>query len=233
MRAVILAGGRGVRLRPLTYSVPKVLLPVGEKPILEVIIQRLRSFSFEEFILAVGYRAELIETYFRDGSHLGVRIDYVRESEPLGTAGPLSLVRQACAFDENESVLVMNGDILTKLDFTDLLDFHRRGGWEMTMAVRPYEARVPYGVIDLDGERVSAIREKPVSRCEVSGGIYVIRSPVMAAVPENTFFDMPDLAAKLMAEGKPVGAYRFSDYWLALDQMQHLEDAQHDLSEWE
>jgi len=233
MKAVILAGGRGVRLRPLTYSVPKVLLPVGEKPILEVIIQRLRSFSFEEFVLAVGYRAELIETYFRDGSHLGVHIEYVRESEPLGTAGPLSLVRRACAFDEGESVLVMNGDILTKLDFTDLLDFHRRGGWEMTMAVRSYEARVPYGVIDLDGERVSAIDEKPVTRCEVSGGIYVIRSPVMAAVPENTFLDMPDLAAKLIDEGRLVGAYRFSDYWLALDQMQHLEDAQHDLSEWE
>src|SRR3990172_8927887 len=128
MKAGILAGGRGVRLRPLTYTIPKPLLPVGEKPILEEIIERLKEFGIREFIIAVGYRAELIDTYFRDGAPLGVRIDYVREAQPLGTAGPLALVRRTLALPPDEPLLAMNGDILTDLDIAGFLEFHCAGG---------------------------------------------------------------------------------------------------------
>ena len=232
MKVVILAGGRGVRMRPLTYTVPKPLLPIGEKPILEIIIENLRSQGFVEFILAVGYRAELIETYFRDGSQLGVSINYVREAEPRGTAGALALVRQAHDFAAGESILVVNGDILTKLDFHRLLGFHEEGSWDMTVAARRYESQLPYGVLRLDGERVLGIREKPLSAADVSAGIYVLRAEVLAQVPEGVPFDMPDLVAKLLDSGQRVGACRVTEFWMSLDHVGHLEEAGQALAVW-
>lgn len=228
MKAVILAGGRGVRLRPLTYSIPKPLLPVGEKPILEVILTQLRSFQFTEFILAVGYRADLIEAHFGDGTPFGVHIDYVRESEPLGTAGPLGAIGRRYQFARGESLLVMNGDILTKLDFCDLIRFHQEGDWDITIASRRYEARLPFGALILDGSRVVGIEEKPARSYDVSAGIYVVKASVLSEVPEDTFFEMPDLVDRLLVRGRPVGAYRFDDYWLSVDQAEHLEQANRD-----
>lgn len=225
MRAVILAGGKGVRLRPLTYTIPKPLLPVGEKPILEEIIERLASFGVRDFVIAVGYRAELIETYFRDGAQLGVHIDYVRESQPLGTAGPLSLVRSAFDLPPDESLLAMNGDILTDLDIGALVDFHRRGGFEMTIATREFQLLHPYGVLKLDGRRVAGILEKPAVTDIVSAGIYAIQPSALDAIPEGSFFDMPDLVNKLLAQGRRVGAYQFAGQWLAIDRIEQLEDA--------
>ena len=130
MKSVLLAGGLGVRLRPLTYTIPKPLLPVGEHPILEEIIIRLKRFELRDIVIAVGYRAELIETYFRDGSHLGVHVEYAHESEPLGTAGPLALVRKQFGHTakDSDSLLVMNGDLLTEIDLRRLIDFHEEGG---------------------------------------------------------------------------------------------------------
>jgi NDP-sugar pyrophosphorylase family protein len=225
MRAVILAGGKGVRLRPLTYTIPKPLLPVGEKPILEEIIERLKSFGVHEFVIAVGYRAELIETYFRDGSQLGVRIDYVRESHPLGTAGPLSLVRSSFELPPDEPLLAMNGDILTDLDMGALVEFHRRGGYEITVATREFQLQHPYGVLKLDGQRVTGIVEKPAVTDIVSAGIYVIQPSALDVIPADTFFDIPDLVNKLLAQDRSVGAYQFSGEWLAIDRIDQLEDA--------
>ncbi len=225
MRAVILAGGKGVRLRPLTYTIPKPLLPVGEKPILEEIIERLVPFGVRDFVIAVGYRAELIETYFRDGAQLGVRIGYVRELHPLGTAGPLSLVRSALELPPDEPLLAMNGDILTDLDVGALLDFHRRGRFEMTVATREFQLQHPYGVLKLDGGRVTGIIEKPAVTDIVSAGIYAIQPSALDAIPKDSFFDMPDLVNKLLAAGRSVGAYQFSGEWLAIDRIEQLEDA--------
>ncbi len=230
MMAVVLAGGEGIRLRPLTYSIPKPLIPVGEKPILEEIISRLRRFGFEDIVLAVGYRGELIETYFRDGEAFGVRIQYVRESQPLGTAGALAIVRRQ--FAPSEALLVMNGDILTQLDLGACWRWHRDQRCAMTVAVRAYEAQMPFGVVQIEGERVASVVEKPVQRYDVSAGIYVLEPDVLCDVPDDTLFDMPDLMARLLAQGKPVGAYRFDDAWLALDRLEDLEEANRLIVEW-
>lgn len=223
MRAVILAGGRGVRLRPLTYAIPKPLIPIGEKPILEEIIARLRAHGFDDIVLAVGYRAELIETYFRDGASMGVRIRYVRESEPLGTAGALALVRRE--YPPTEPLLVMNGDTLTRLDVRALWAWHAAGGYDMTIAVRTYEMQVPYGVVRVDGDRVTEVVEKPVERQDVSAGLYVLSPDALEEVPDGVFLDMPDLAMRLIGSGRAVGAYRFDGEWFVVDRLDQLEEA--------
>lgn len=231
MKAVLLAGGKGVRLRPLTYTIPKPLLPIGETPILEVIIERLKSAGLREFVIAVGYRAELIETYFRDGSQLGVRIEYVRETQPLGTAGPLSLVQAQCDLPADEPLLVMNGDILTDLDVRAFVGFHGAGGYEVTVATRDFQLQHPYGVIQRDGDRITSIVEKPAVTDTVSAGIYAVAPSALDLVPRGRFFDMPDLVNALVAAKRSVGAYSFEGEWLAIDRIEQLEDAARLLAE--
>jgi NDP-sugar pyrophosphorylase family protein len=227
MRSVLLAGGRGVRLRPLTYTIPKPLLPVGERPILEEIVIRLRAFGLRDLVIAVGYRAELIETYFRDGTQLGVRIEYARESEPLGTAGPLSLVRAkfGASAKSDESLLVMNGDLLTDLDMPALIDFHERGGHDITVVTREYQLRHPYGVIQLDGDRITSIVEKPAVTDTVNAGVYVFRWSALDLVPEGRAYEIPELLNVAAASGLNVVAYPFAGTWLAIDRMDQLQDA--------
>jgi NDP-sugar pyrophosphorylase family protein len=233
MRAVILAGGLGTRLRPLTYSIPKPLLPVGEKPILEIIIAQLREFDFDEFILAVGYRHELIETYFQGGEQFGVHIDYVLETKPLGTAGPLSLVGQRFDINSDETFLLMNGDILTRLNFHDMLRYHQAGGCEMTIATRRHTYQLPFGVLQVHDGAVQGIVEKPTTCYDVSAGIYLMQGSVLAHVPEDTAFDVPVLVTALLNEQRPVGAFYFDAYWLAVEQLHHIEEAQHDIEQWD
>ncbi len=231
MKTVILAGGKGVRMRPLTYTIPKPLLPIGEKPILEAIIERLRAQGLRELIIAVGYRAELIETFARDGAHLGVSIEYVRETQPLGTGGPLALVRAQCALPAGEPLLVMNGDILTDIDMRALVDAHRHAGRALTVATREFQLKHPYGVIEVDGDRITGIVEKPKVTDIISAGIYVLDPAALELVPPATFFDMPDLVNALLATGRDVGAYPFDDEWLAIDSIDQLEDAARMLAE--
>lgn len=231
MKAVILAGGKGVRLRPLTYTIPKPLLPVGEKPILEEIIERLKLFGFRDFIIAVGYRAELIETYFRDGEQLGVRIDYVRETHALGTAGPLSLVRDSFDLLPDEPILAMNGDILTDLDLSAFIDFHRHSGCEISVATREFQLQHPYGVIETKDGRITGMVEKPVETDVVSAGIYAIQPSALDLVPYNGFFDIPDLVNAMLRAGRGVAAYQFDGEWLAIDRIEQLEDAARMLAE--
>ena len=225
MKTVILAGGRGVRLRPLTYTIPKPLLPIGEKPILEEIFDRLKAQGFVEYVIAVGYRAELIETYFRDGSHLGIHIEYVRETQPLGTAGPLGLVRDATALAPDEPLLVMNGDILTDLDMPAFIESHRHSGNEITVVTREFVLQHPYGVIQVEDGRITGIVEKPSVTDTVSAGIYAIQPSALDVIPAGEFFDIPDLINRLLAAGRSVGAYAFGGEWLAIDRIEQLEDA--------
>jgi NDP-mannose synthase len=227
MKCVLLAGGRGVRLRPLTYTIPKPLLPVGERPILEEIVERLKGFGLCDIVMAVGYRAELIETYFRDGSHLGVNIEYVREAEPLGTAGPLALVRTQCGAtaSSTDSLLVMNGDLLTDLDMTALIEFHEQGGHDLTVVTREFQLQHPYGVIQLDGDRITGIVEKPAVTDTVNAGVYVFRWSTLDLIPDGSAYEIPDLVGDVAASGRSVVAYPFAGAWLAIDRMEHLEDA--------
>lgn len=232
MRSVILAGGLGTRLRPLTFSIPKPLLPVGEKPILELILLRLKSFGFQDFILSIGYKGELIETYFQTGEKFGVQIRYAREAEPCGTAGPLSLVARLFPFSPGESFLLMNGDILTELDFHRFIEFHESQGFEMTVGVKEIERQLPYGVLEISDGRVLGIVEKPATRYPISAGIYLLRESVLSAIPPDTFFTIPDLIHRLVAESRPVGSYPIEEYWLALEHQDDMEAARSHLKEW-
>lgn len=223
MKAVILAGGLGQRLRPLTFSIPKPLLPVGEKPILQFIIEQLRESEIREIILSTGYHAELIEAFCGDGSKFGVAISYLRESKPLGTAGPLSLARDRIA--DGEFFLQMNGDILTKLCFAEFMKATRENDCALTVGYTQYIYRSPYGVLNIEEGVVKGVVEKPAHEYSISAGIYGVKSTALEFVPDDTFFTMPELVGRLLAAGRCVRAYHIKEHWMGLESITHFEEA--------
>ena len=209
-RAVVLAGGRGTRLRPYTVVLPKPLMPIGEFPILEVIVRQLSAAGFARVTIAVNQQAELIKAFFQDGAKWGVAIDYSREDEPLGTMGPLRLIA-----DLPDHFLVMNGDVLTDLDFARLFDDHVAAGALFTISSSAREEMIDYGVLETDGNgRLIGFREKPRSHYEVSMGIYMLSSRVLAFIPPDRLFGFDHLMLDLIAAGEPVRVRRFDGYWL-------------------
>ena len=200
-------------------------MPIGEKPILEEIIERLRAQGVRDITIAVGYRAELIETYFRDGSQLGVSIDYVRETQPLGTAGPLALVRDSHDLPSSEPLLAMNGDLLTDIDVRALADAHARANNDLTVVTREFRLQHPYGVIQLEDDRVTGIVEKPAVTDTISAGVYALQPAALDAIPGGRIFDIPDLVNALLKDGRRVGVFPHDGEWLAIDRMEQLEDA--------
>src|SRR5205085_11501399 len=185
---VVLAGGTGTRLRPYTTVLPKPLMPVGDMPVLEILLRRLSAAGLERVNLAVGHLAELIEAYFGDGSRFGVELVYWREGDPLGTAGPIARMGL-----EGERVLVMNGDLLTTLDFASLLNEHQSSGAAATIAVLSREVQIDFGVVHLDGATVASFEEKPVLSYNVSMGVYVFEPRVVGLIPGGQRYDFPDL----------------------------------------
>ncbi len=230
MRAVIMAGGLGTRLRPLTFSIPKPLLPVGEKPILEIILNKLEQHGIRDIIVTTGYRAELIKTYFQNGERFGVHIEYVDEHKRLGTAGALSLVKGR--LNSDEPLLVMNGDILTKLDFNKMVRFHDEQQAEITVGTKTFTYHVPYGVMDIEDGKIQSIREKPSVDFTISAGIYVISPSVLDAIPKDTYYEMPSLISSLIADHRRVLSYPITEYWIAIEQLGQYEEALHNLNEW-
>jgi len=222
MKAVILVGGLGTRLRPLTFSIPKPLLPVGEKPLLQIVIEQLRGYGIDEIVLATGYQAELIHAFCDDGRKFGVEISYVHEEEPLGTAGPLSLVREQVA--GGGRFILMNGDVLTRLDFSRMIEFAERGDFELTIGYTTYVYESPFGVLSLDGDHVRGIVEKPRSEYPISAGIYVVSPSVLDLVPDG-FFTMPELMSALIAAGRPVGAFHIEEFWIGLETITRFDEA--------
>jgi NDP-sugar pyrophosphorylase family protein len=222
MKVVILAGGRGTRLAPYTSVLPKPLLPVDGRSVLEIVVERLAACGFDDIVFSVGYLGHLIEAVFGDGASRGVRITYLREDEPLGTAGPLRHVET-----NGEPLLVMNGDVLTDLDPRDLIEVHRERGNAMTIATRRRVARIDYGVLHVEEEgdapRVEGFTEKPELPAVVSMGIYVIEPSALDFIPPRPF-DIPDLVLALLDAGAPVGAYLFDGFWLDIGRP---EDFQH------
>ena len=213
-RAVILAGGRGSRLLPYTTVLPKPLMPIGERSILEVVVRQLSAAGFVRLKFSVGYLAHLIEAVFGDGSAYGVEIEYLHESEPRGTAGVLSDLR-----DQDGPFLAMNGDILTTLDYRELYDAHREAGNAMTIATQHRSVRSDYGVLHLGGaiastQQVTGWEEKPEQRHVVSMGIYVVDPAVCSYVPEGGRMDIPDVVLALLGDSRPVGAYPYDGLWL-------------------
>lgn len=223
MKGIILAGGLGTRLRPLTFAIPKPLIPVGDRPILEILIENLRSHGVVDIYLAVGYRAELIQLYFQDGRQLGVNIHYSHEEKRLGTAGPLRLVRDR--FGLSEPALVMNADLLTELNFQEFYRFHQRNEAAITVGVRRHEYVVPYGVVEVEEGRIRSIEERPTLSFPISGGIYVVNADVLDLVPEGKMFDMPDLIRQAMQAGRSVCAYEIQERWMAIESVSDLTEA--------
>ena len=228
LKAVILAGGKGTRLRPLTYSVPKPLLPIGRKPILEIIIERLREHGFMDIILTVEYKAELIRAYFRDGSHLGVNISYFQENKLTGTAGPVKLVEHLL---DDRPFITMNGDLLTDLDFNKIYQAHLEKKAELTMATTTYTIKLPYGIIDMQDDKMVSIREKPELEFLANAGIYVVSPSALDIIPKGEFFDMPDLIQTLIDQGRKVGTYFIDGNWEDLGTMENYQKANAENSE--
>jgi NDP-mannose synthase len=210
MKAVILAGGRGTRLYPYTITFPKPLMPIGDVPILEVVVRQLRHYGITEIVMAVGHLAELLMAYFGDGERFGVKISYSRESQPLGTAGPLAGIEGL-----DETFLVMNGDVLTTLDYAALLAHHADHGAIATIASHQRDARIDLGVIESDPSgQVTAYIEKPTLHYQVSMGIYVFEPAVLSFVEPGQRLDFPDLVLRLIGAGEKVQVFPYEGYWL-------------------
>lgn len=224
MKAVILAGGKGTRLAPYTKILPKPLMPIGDTPILEVILRQLKLAGVDHVILTVGHLSELLRAFFQDGRQLGLKIDYSYEQNPLGTAGPISLIDGL-----DETFLVTNGDVLTTLRFADLLRFHRENRAMATIAVHQRKVKIDLGVIQWDGKpRITGYIEKPTYDYHVSMGVYVFEPRVLEYIPKGQHLDFPDLVKKLIAAGETVVGYEFSDYWQDLGRPDDYEQAAQD-----
>lgn len=212
LRAVLLVGGKGTRLMPYTATFPKALVPLGDRPILEILLQRLRRSGIEHIVLAIGHLGELVQAYFSHRPDLLEQIDlsYVHEDEPLGTAGALSLVSGI-----SETFLVMNGDVLTDLSFTDLVAFHRQRGAELTIATHNRVVKIDLGVLELgDRDQVVGYLEKPTYGYNVSMGIYVFEPTVLEYMEPGAYLDFPDLVLRLLADKRHVAAYVTDSLWL-------------------
>jgi dTDP-glucose pyrophosphorylase len=219
-RVVLMAGGVGSRLAPLTDECPKPLLKVGHQPVLETIIERFLDYGFHRFSISVNYQSEMIENYFQDGRQWGVSIDYLREKEALGTAGSLSLMDVSL----EHPIIVMNGDLLTKLNFRRLLEFHEDHDALITMCVREYDFQVPYGVVKLDGSFATAIEEKPLHKFFVNAGVYVINPEVLSLIPKNKFHNMTDVISPLMEQNK-VASFPIHEYWIDIGKIEDFQQA--------
>lgn len=227
-RAVIMAGGEGKRLRPLTESTPKPLLRVGGKPLLEILIERLRQSGIVEIVIALHHKSQVIREQLGDGTRLGVRLECAEEPVPLGTMGALTLIRDRLDFP----FFVVNGDILTKCDFRAMWDFHTsQPGVAMTVGVSLHQVEIPYGEFTLKGSRVTKVDEKPRKEFPVNAGIYILDPSVVDAIPSGQYFDATDLIRLLLERDRTVAAYPIREYWLDVGRQRDLEKANRDVAE--
>lgn len=225
-RAVILAGGEGTRLRPYTTVLPKPLMPIGDRPVLDIVIRQLRSHGFEHITIATGYLAELIENFFRDGSEYDVKIDYYRETEPLGTVGALALIDGLA-----DDFLVMNGDTLTDMDYAALLERHRTSGAAATIATTQRDVQISLGVLhfdDSDGDmpELTGYTEKPTIKYRASMGVYCFSPRAIGYIPKGERLDFPDLILRLIDASETVRAWQSDDFWLDIGRHDDYEQAQ-------
>lgn len=222
-KVVLMVGGLGTRLRPLTANVPKPMLDVGGKPILQTIVEKFASYGFVQIVMCVNYKSHVIQDYFGNGSKFGVNIEYIEEDKRLGTAGALTLLSNI-----SEPFFVMNGDLLTNVNFEHLLDFHIYNKSIATMCLREYDLEVPYGVVTIDNGKISSIQEKPVHTFFVSAGIYMLNPECMHFIPKDTFYDMPTLFEKLINHGGDIGSFPLREYWLDIGRLDEYEKANHE-----
>jgi NDP-sugar pyrophosphorylase family protein len=224
MKAIVLAGGKGARLAPYTKVLPKPLMPIGDMPILEVILRQMKLAGIKDVVLTVGHLSELLRAFFQDGSRLGLDISYSYEDSPLGTAGPIAFVPNL-----NETFLVMNGDVLSTLSLSKLIEFHKEQNAIATIATHHRKVKIDLGVIQWNGgTHIRGYIEKPSYDYSVSMGIYVFEPAILAYIPTGEYYDFPDLVKKLIEKGEKVVGYRFDGYWQDLGHPEDYESATHD-----
>ena len=227
LQAVVMAGGKGSRLHPLTEEFPKPMLRVGNRPVLEIIIQQLREAGIRQVKVTTHHQAEKIAEHFGDGRTLGIELSYVAEDQPLGTVGGLGLLDVP-----KETTLVMNGDILTQVNFRAMLMYHREHEADLTVAVRQYEVKVPYGVIECEGSSVRRLSEKPSLGFLVNAGIYLLEPVVYRYLPNGQRFDMTELIQRVLDEHRSVVSFPVREYWLDIGQREDYELAQEESERW-
>lgn len=222
MKAVILAGGLGKRLRPFTETIPKPLLPIGEKAILEIQIENLKKYGCEEVFLATNYKSEYIENFFGDGSRYGVRLRISKEDKPLGTVGPLTLLKDQL----KEPFIVMNGDILTSIDFLKFYAFAMDMDASLVISIKKLTLPFAFGNIYFSGDYVTGIEEKPDLTTHVLAGIYVMKPDIFTIIPHEEYFSMDHLINEMLSRGLPVAKYEMREYWLDIGRVDDYEKAQ-------
>lgn len=219
---VLMAGGLGTRLRPLTEKVPKPMLKIGDKPIIEHLIESFVQHGFMNFFITVNYLADQLKKYFGNGSALGITIEYVEENKRMGTAGALATIKNSL----NMPFYVANGDIVTNLDFFDMLNFHMEEGNDLTICVKKNEINIPYGIVEIGNDhRIRSIKEKPVYEYFVSSGIYILENTILKYIPDDSFFDMPDLIQKIIDVSGTVRSYKFDGYWTDIGHLKSYNEA--------
>ena len=226
-RVILMVGGLGTRLRPLTQNTPKPMLKVGNKPILQTIVEKFAEYGFVNITMCVNFNASIIRDYFGDGKEFGVNIDYVLEQKRMGTAGALSLLKER----PSEPFFVMNGDLLTNVNFEHIFNYHTLHKATATMCVREYDYEVPYGVVKMNDNKITAIAEKPVQKFFVSAGIYMLSPEILDLIPKNEFYDMPALFEKLIKLSKNVISFPIREYWLDIGRMEEYQRANEEYKE--
>ena len=219
---LLMAGGFGRRLHPLTESIPKPLLKVAEKPILEAIVDQLSEQGFKRLFMSLHYRGEMIKSYFGDGSAWNVTIEYLEENSPLGTAGALSLVNSENAV---YPLIVINGDLMTRINYGRLLEFHKEQGGVATLCVKEYEHQIPYGVVEVERGEVSLINEKPSHKCFVNAGIYVLSPKIIVSLDGESYIDMPHFLEYKINQGVQVNMFPIHEHWIDIGIKSHLKEA--------
>ena len=223
----ILAGGLGTRLRPLTETVSKSMLIVGDKPILELLIEQFKEYGFRNFIISINYKGEIIEEYFKDGKEFGVNIEYIRETTKLGTAGSIALAKEKLI----KPFIVINGDILTGIDFEKFLNHHIKNDFNITVGVRNYEINVPYGVVVTDNMLIQSLEEKPTYNFHISGGVYVVNPEIIKYINEGEVYNMTDLIEDAISNKYKSGVYEITEYWKDIGQIEDYRKANTDIHE--
>lgn len=226
-KVILMVGGLGTRLRPLTENTPKPMLKVGNKPILQTIVEKFAEYGYINIIMCVNYKSQVIQDYFGNGSNFGVNIQYVFEKRRMGTAGALSLLGE----NPKEPFFVMNGDLLTNVNFEHLHDYHISNNAMGTMCVREYDFQVPYGVVNIENSRILSIEEKPIQKFFVSAGIYMLSPETLAYIPKNQFYDMPTLFENLISKNFNAISFPLREYWLDIGRMEEYQRANKEYSE--
>lgn len=226
-KVILMVGGLGTRLRPLTENTPKPMLKVGNKPILQTIVEKFVEYGYSNIVMCVNYKSHIIQDYFGDGKEFGVNIEYVFEEQRMGTAGALSLLKEKPI----EPFFVMNGDLLTNVNFEHLHDFHLSNNSMGTMCVREYDFQVPYGVVNIENSKILSIEEKPTHKFFVSAGIYMLSPEVLDYIPKNEFYDMPTLFEKIISENKNAISFPLREYWLDIGRIEEYKKANEEYDE--